>query len=76
MAGRVTFVAPHGHYSLKDTVLELEFNGERKKYTMLQVRQAHTRARRASTSASPRAANDLRIESSHVPQSDTLFACP
>lgn len=37
-AGRVTFVAPHGHYSLKDTVLELEFNGERKKYTMMQVR--------------------------------------
>ena len=34
--GRVTFLAAKGLYKLEDTVLELEFNGERKKYSMLQ----------------------------------------
>ncbi|KEH28525.1 V-type proton ATPase catalytic subunit A [Medicago truncatula] len=34
--GKVTYVAPAGQYSLKDTVLELEFQGVKKKFTMLQ----------------------------------------
>ena len=35
--GKVTYIAEHGEYSLMDTVLELEFNGEKKEYTMLQA---------------------------------------
>ena len=33
----MTYIAEHGEYSLMDTVLELEFNGEKKEYTMLQA---------------------------------------
>lgn len=33
--GTITFIAPEGEYSLKDTVLELEFQGKKKKFTML-----------------------------------------
>jgi V-type H+-transporting ATPase subunit A len=32
--GEITYIAPEGHYSLKDTVLELEFNGVTRKFTM------------------------------------------
>ncbi|KAM0046458.1 putative H(+)-transporting two-sector ATPase [Helianthus debilis subsp. tardiflorus] len=35
--GKITYIAPAGQYSLKDTVLELEFQGVKKKYTMLQT---------------------------------------
>ncbi|XP_024968797.1 V-type proton ATPase catalytic subunit A-like [Cynara cardunculus var. scolymus] len=35
--GKITYVAPPGQYSLKDTVLELEFQGVKKKFTMLQT---------------------------------------
>ncbi|CAI5475398.1 unnamed protein product [Closterium sp. Yama58-4] len=35
--GKVTYVAPPGQYSLKDKVLELEFQGQTKQYTMLQT---------------------------------------
>lgn len=35
-AGTVTYIAPKGSYTLTDVVLELEFNGEKTKYTMLQ----------------------------------------
>jgi len=35
--GKVTYLAPAGDYSLMDTVLELEFEGETKEYTMLQM---------------------------------------
>eukprot|EP00271_Cylindrocystis_brebissonii_P014290 TRINITY_DN35601_c0_g1_i1.p1 TRINITY_DN35601_c0_g1~~TRINITY_DN35601_c0_g1_i1.p1 ORF type:complete len:621 (+),score=132.78 TRINITY_DN35601_c0_g1_i1:178-2040(+) len=35
--GKVTYVAPAGQYTLEDTVLELEFHGTVKKYTMLQT---------------------------------------
>eukprot|EP00897_Mesotaenium_endlicherianum_P002492 jgi/Mesen1/2270/ME000154S01442 len=35
--GKIKYLAPAGQYSLKDTVLELEFQGETKKYTMLQT---------------------------------------
>ncbi|KAG6735882.1 hypothetical protein POTOM_061445 [Populus tomentosa] len=34
--GKITFIAPPGQYSLKDTVLELEFQGVKKQFTMLQ----------------------------------------
>ncbi|RID56415.1 hypothetical protein BRARA_G03614 [Brassica rapa] len=34
--GKITYLAPAGQYSLKDTVLELEFQGVKKSYTMLQ----------------------------------------
>ncbi|KAJ8770866.1 hypothetical protein K2173_021781 [Erythroxylum novogranatense] len=35
--GKITYIAPPGQYSLKDTVLELDFQGVKKKFTMLQV---------------------------------------
>lgn len=35
-AGTVTYIAPKGSYTLTDVVLELEFSGEKTKYTMLQ----------------------------------------
>uniref|UniRef100_A0A7R9TX88 H(+)-transporting two-sector ATPase n=1 Tax=Prasinoderma coloniale TaxID=156133 RepID=A0A7R9TX88_9VIRI len=33
--GRVTYVAPAGDYTINDTVLELEFEGVKKEYTMM-----------------------------------------
>lgn len=33
--GTVTYVAPSGNYTVEDEVLELEFNGKRKKYTLM-----------------------------------------
>ncbi|KAG2725833.1 hypothetical protein I3843_01G082900 [Carya illinoinensis] len=35
--GKISFIAAPGQYSLKDTVLELEFQGVKKKFTMLQT---------------------------------------
>ncbi|XP_039006007.1 V-type proton ATPase catalytic subunit A-like [Hibiscus syriacus] len=35
--GKITYIAPHGQYSIKDTVLELEFQGVKKQFTMLQT---------------------------------------
>ncbi|KAJ3337287.1 hypothetical protein HDU93_001333 [Gonapodya sp. JEL0774] len=35
--GTITYIAPKGTYTIADTVLELEFEGEKSKYTMLQV---------------------------------------
>ncbi|CAK9304422.1 unnamed protein product [Gordionus sp. m RMFG-2023] len=35
--GKVTFVAPQGNYDISDVVLETEFQGEKSKFTMLQV---------------------------------------
>lgn len=34
--GRITYIAPPGEYDLRDKVIELEFNGVKKSYTMLQ----------------------------------------
>ena len=34
--GRITYIAPPGEYNLRDKVIELEFNGVKKSYTMLQ----------------------------------------
>ncbi|KAK7066503.1 V-type proton ATPase catalytic subunit A [Halocaridina rubra] len=35
--GTVTYLAPVGSYTVDEPVLEVEFDGERKKYTMMQV---------------------------------------
>lgn len=35
--GTVTFIASAGNYTLDDTVLEIEFRGQKKKFTMMQV---------------------------------------
>jgi V-type H+-transporting ATPase subunit A len=35
--GTVTFIASAGNYTLQDTVLEIEFRGQKKKFTMMQV---------------------------------------
>ncbi|GJM90345.1 hypothetical protein PR202_ga06616 [Eleusine coracana subsp. coracana] len=35
--GKVSYIAPAGQYSLQDTVLELEFQGIKKQFTMLQT---------------------------------------
>eukprot|EP00211_Chloroparvula_japonica_P017157 CAMPEP_0119135030 /NCGR_PEP_ID=MMETSP1310-20130426/18495_1 /TAXON_ID=464262 /ORGANISM="Genus nov. species nov., Strain RCC2339" /LENGTH=299 /DNA_ID=CAMNT_0007125879 /DNA_START=1 /DNA_END=896 /DNA_ORIENTATION=+ len=35
--GKVTYVAPAGHYSVTEKVIELEFQGEKKEYTMSQM---------------------------------------
>ena len=35
--GKATFIAEQGNYTLEDTVIELEFQGERHGYTMLQT---------------------------------------
>jgi len=34
--GTITFLAEKGNYTIKDTMLETDFQGEKKKYTMLQ----------------------------------------
>ena len=34
--GKITYIAPAGEYTLDDKVIEVEFAGERKSYTMLQ----------------------------------------
>lgn len=34
--GTITFIAPKGHYDLQEVVLELDFNGQVQKYTMMQ----------------------------------------
>ena len=36
--GTVTYLAPHGNYTVGDTVMEVEFDGEKHKYSMMQVR--------------------------------------
>lgn len=40
--GTVTYLAPVGNYTVDETVLEVEFDGEKHKYTMMQVRQDST----------------------------------
>ena len=35
--GTITFIAPRGSYDLQDTLLEVEFGGEKQKYTLLQL---------------------------------------
>ncbi|KAI9023298.1 V-type proton ATPase catalytic subunit A [Hyaloraphidium curvatum] len=35
--GTITYIAPKGQYTLKDTILETEFEGQKEKFTLLQV---------------------------------------
>jgi len=35
--GKITFIAPAGSYTLEDDVIEVEFQGEKKGYTMMQT---------------------------------------
>ena len=35
--GTVTYIAPPGNYTIKDTVLEAEFDGAKTSYTLTQV---------------------------------------
>lgn len=35
--GTVTYIAPPGNYTVKDTVLETEFNGVKSQYTLMQI---------------------------------------
>jgi V-type H+-transporting ATPase subunit A len=35
--GKITYIAEEGEYSLEDEVIELEFQGQKKKFTMLQA---------------------------------------
>ncbi|KAI9105432.1 ATP synthase alpha/beta family, nucleotide-binding domain-containing protein [Phlyctochytrium arcticum] len=36
-AGTITYIAPKGQYNLTQTILEIDFNGEKSKHTMLQT---------------------------------------
>jgi V-type H+-transporting ATPase subunit A len=36
-AGTVTWIAPPGNYTVKDKILETEFDGEKREYTLMQV---------------------------------------
>ena len=35
--GTVTYLAPPGNYTIKDKILETEFDGEKTEYTLMQV---------------------------------------
>ena len=35
--GTVTYLAPPGNYTIKDVVLETEFDGQKSQYTLVQV---------------------------------------
>jgi len=50
--GTITFIAPEGDYTLEDKVLEIEFQGKKKEFTMLQywpVRQMRPVAEKLSS---------------------------
>jgi V-type H+-transporting ATPase subunit A len=36
--GTVTYIAPPGNYTVRDKVLETEFDGHKTEYTLMQVR--------------------------------------
>jgi hypothetical protein len=36
--GTVTYIAPPGNYTIKDTVLETEFNGTKTQHSLMQVK--------------------------------------
>ena len=37
--GTVTYLAPPGNYTIKDKILETEFDGEKTEYTLMQVKK-------------------------------------
>ena len=39
--GTVTYLAPPGNYTIKDKILETEFDGEKTEYTLMQVTYFH-----------------------------------
>ena len=39
--GTVTYLAPAGNYTIKDKILETEFDGEKTEYTLMQVTYFH-----------------------------------
>ena len=39
--GTVTYLAPPGNYTIKDVVLETEFDGVKTPYTLVQVRSGY-----------------------------------
>ena len=41
--GTVTYLAPPGNYTIKDVVLETEFDGVKTPYTLVQVRSGMKR---------------------------------
>lgn len=50
--GKVTWVAPHGNYTLKDKVVEVEFDGKKSEYTMSHywpVRETRPSAKKLSS---------------------------
>lgn len=50
--GTITFIAPEGNYTLSDNILEIEFQGKTKKFTMLQywpVRQMRPTAEKLAS---------------------------
>ena len=39
--GTVTYLAPPGNYTIKDKILETEFDGEKTEYTLMQVKKRY-----------------------------------
>jgi len=67
--GTVTFVAPPGNYTVDDTILETEFEGETTKHSMLQVWPVRT----TRPTADKLAANHPLLTGQRV--LDALFPC-
>ena len=67
--GTVTYIAAPGNYTVEDVVLETEFDGEKKKYTMMQVWPV----RQARPTAEKLAANFPLLTGQRV--LDALFPC-
>ena len=47
--GTVTYLAPPGNYTIKDKILETEFDGEKTEYTLMQVKYFHIMIRVCKT---------------------------
>lgn len=67
--GTVTYIAAPGNYTVEDVVLETEFDGEKKKYTMMQVWPV----RQPRPTAEKLAANYPLLTGQRV--LDSLFPC-
>ncbi|XP_047991424.1 V-type proton ATPase catalytic subunit A [Leguminivora glycinivorella] len=67
--GTVTYIAPAGNYKVTDIVLETEFDGEKKKFSMLQVWPV----RQPRPSAEKQPANHPLLTGQRV--LDSLFPC-
>lgn len=67
--GTVTYVAPAGNYTVEDTILETEFEGEKSKHSMLQIWPVRT----TRPTADKLAANHPLLTGQRV--LDALFPC-